>query len=439
MMEVKIITDSIYKRHSIRLTTIRCKLPRIVHAELMTHRVFGRNASSSRAIPVMKILKNILRDIARPSSYGQNKPGMQAGEDLSALKTWTIIKLWTIAAYFAVFMSYLMTKVGVHKQVANRITEPFQYITVLITATEWSNFFELRRHETADPTIKQLADMIWDAMEASVPTERGSDKSKASNWHLPYVSDEETQIWMWEPLYLAKLSTARCARTSYLNHDGTAPDHLKDVDLHDRLVVAKPVHASPTEHIAYPDILPRFTRHLKGWITYRVIVENTGEDRHRQRMEMCDIVEFVRLYKEKRSLDHREALLEAASDLSLDPEFARLIGVISDVTDDDRLKYLSPGAYNIAKYVSTLAARFHGSDFKDMDDTRVQDTKAGLEVIRKSYNWETNENQYNPSVNIIDGHLEVHVDFVLKSTAFNILATATSCHVTVNGTKYELR
>ena len=269
-IEAKVIADSVWvnpktnKPH--RITTLQLKYPRFIHAEFMTHRVFSRNASSSRAIPVMTILKSIWNDPAMPVHWGANQSGMQAKVELSDFKQVVAEKLWRGAGKLACIFAYGMTKIGLHKQVANRITEPWQHISVIVTATEWANFMALRNHEDAQPEIRELAMEIAIAMEESEPRELAP-----WDWHLPYVSDHELKAYPYD--LLKKLSAARCARVSYLTHEGKVPNVDNDVKLHDRLVASTPIHASPVEHQAQPAGDDEFHKNFKGWIQYREAVE----------------------------------------------------------------------------------------------------------------------------------------------------------------------
>ena len=250
------------------LITMQLRYPRFIHSEFMTHRVFSRNASSSRAIPVNKMLEQVRNEPAMPIHWGKNQPGMQAFEEwsecveleemvefdcpgdsplfVSQQVPVTIQLAWKRAANEAANIAEAMNKAGYHKQVVNRILEPFQFISVIVTATEWDNFFELRDHPDAQPEIRELARVMKQAIDQSRPT-----LLDYGQWHLPYVSQAERAIYNVDSCL--KLSTARCARVSYLNHDGTTPDPEKDFELFDRLVGSTPIHASPIEHQATPD------------------------------------------------------------------------------------------------------------------------------------------------------------------------------------------
>jgi thymidylate synthase ThyX len=83
MISAKIIADSISEsEYGDRITTFELEYPRFIHGELMTHRLFSRNAASSRAIPINKMMDQVLTAPAMPVEWGLNKSGMQAEEML---------------------------------------------------------------------------------------------------------------------------------------------------------------------------------------------------------------------------------------------------------------------------------------------------------------------------------------------------------------------
>ena len=259
MYQVKIICDSISPVGA-RITTFELVYPRFIHGEFMTHRVFSRNAASSRAIPVKTFLKQVLFNRVDPLHWGANQSGMQASTELKGVKRFLAKKLWATAAVGAVCTAYLMSKVGLHKQVANRILEPFQWMRTVVTATEWDGFFELRCHKDAQPEIHHLALMMRQAMEVSKPVER--------KHHLPYVEEVPTNIQEYKRL--AKLSAARCARTSYVKFDGSIPTDKDDFGLYNKLIEAKPAHASPVEHQARCySYSQAWSGNFKGWKQHR--------------------------------------------------------------------------------------------------------------------------------------------------------------------------
>jgi thymidylate synthase ThyX len=264
MIRANIILDSV-SSSGIRLTTYELTYPRFIHSEFMTHRVFSRNASSSRAIPVKKMLEMIRNEPAMPVHWGQNQPGMQAAEEIAnpeAAKA-----LWLEAAQQACDMAEKMLTCNLHKQVVNRITEPFAHIRVLVTATQWDNFFILRDHKDAQPEIRALAIEMKKVLSESVPTLVPEEE-----WHLPFIHENEKEIYKIE--VLLKASTARCARVSYLNHDGSTPSIEKDINLYDQLITAKPIHASPCEHQATPND-KRWSGNFFGWDQHRKLIEQS--------------------------------------------------------------------------------------------------------------------------------------------------------------------
>ena len=262
----KVIADSI-SRDCPRLTTMELRYPRFVHAEFMTHRVFSRNASSSRAIPVERLIADVVADTAMPIHWGKNQPGMQAREEHDDLVVFRNDSVppelaWVRARDVAIDAARRFTKAGYHKQIVNRLLEPYSHINVVVTATDWDNFFELRDHADAQPEIQVLAQAMKAAMAGSEPavTEWG-------NFHLPYVTRED---WyrLDSPRERCKVSAARCARVSYKTHDGKEPDLDADLQLFNKLAAGVPKHLSPMEHQAQPFARVRHAN-FTGWRQFR--------------------------------------------------------------------------------------------------------------------------------------------------------------------------
>lgn len=277
MIEAKVIADSI-NVYGDRITTFQLMYPRFIHSEVMTHRVFSRNASSSRAIPIKKVIDDLRENPAMPIYWGRNQPGMQAKEEISNIEG--AKALWIAAMESAISHAQVMSDMGVHKQTVNRMLEPFHHMRVILTATEFSNFFELRIHEDAQPEIHELAKCMKVAMDASVPKEL-----KQGEWHLPYISEAEKNDGFFKieanKNMLQKISAARCCRVSYLKHDGSMPNIDDDLALFQRLAGAVPLHASPLEHQATPDTFGNtkymnceYHGNLHGWIQYRKLWEH---------------------------------------------------------------------------------------------------------------------------------------------------------------------
>jgi thymidylate synthase ThyX len=259
----RILLDSLSPA-GVRLTTMEARYPRFVHSELMTHRVFSRNAASSRAIPIKRMIAAVREDPAMPVYWGKNQTGMSARTEISGEARARAEREWLRALENALESAERLSdsEIDLHKQLVNRILEPFAWITVIITATQWANFFTQRCHPDAQPEIKQIADMMLAAYRASVP-----QVVPLGGWHVPLILDDERSL---DDELLCKLSVARCARVSYLTHEGTR-DLAKDLELYERLMSGGANgHWSPTEHVAAPLADPAASSgNLRGWEQYR--------------------------------------------------------------------------------------------------------------------------------------------------------------------------
>lgn len=263
MIKATVIADSVHHATGTRITTFELVYPRFIHSEFMTHRVFNRNASSSRAIPTSKFIEQVRNEPVMPSYWGRNQKGMQAEEELTPMEIEDAKFIWDNAASAAAVYAEQLRRGQVHKQIVNRILEPFTHIRVVVTSTSWANFYGLRDHEDAQPEIRLLAQAMKKAHEESVP-----QKLKKGDWHLPYIRSVDCanaynhckyqRITRDEPSneeilgLLLKVSAARCARASYNNFEGKPSTISDDLDLFAKLVEKQPIHASPTEHQATP-------------------------------------------------------------------------------------------------------------------------------------------------------------------------------------------
>lgn len=266
----KVIADSI-SPDGVRLTTGQVTLPRRMLSELNTHRTFSRNSESSRAVPAEKRFERVLEDPCDPLVWPSEQPGMQGGEPLSGGAQYEAETVWLAARQDALRHAKRLRSLGhdgderLHKSVVNRLLEPFLWHTVIITATAWENFFALRLDKDADPEIRAAAEAMRAAMDASTPQPLREDQA-----HLPYIRFGEDDYDVASHLldlgieptpdlvrkHLAAVSAARCARVSYLTHDGRR-DIAADLRLYDRLVTDRldrglAIHWSPLEHVAYP-------------------------------------------------------------------------------------------------------------------------------------------------------------------------------------------
>jgi len=258
---VKVLADSITE-HGDRLFTIEAKYPRLIHSEVMTHRALSKNAASSRAIPVERMIKWVEDEPAGPDLWGKNQKGMRADRAIEDSKVIEAASTWLSARDHAVRHARSLLEIGVHKQIANRLLEPFAHMNTIIsgTAGAWINLFALRCHKDAQPEFQRLAVMIARAWESSVPTLR-----REGEWHLPYVSEpEHAELEDWTAL---RRSVARCCRVSYKTFDDKQTKIRDDIELHDTLMDNG--HWSPFEHQAAA--APRGTRsgNFVGWHQYR--------------------------------------------------------------------------------------------------------------------------------------------------------------------------
>ena len=267
----KIIADSL-SPGGIRLTTLTITYPRFILPQMLTHRMFSRNTESSRAIPISKRIQRVIDQPAFPLQFGRNQRGMVAGEEVD--KGGEALRIWLEARDQAVEQARKMARLGVHKQVVNRLLEPFVFVTQLITATEWENFLALRLPHDAQPEIQRVARSIRHALTTSTPIRR------SDSWHLPFLTEEEhaqasspgwaPEMGTWFPTEGQMISAARCARVSYLTHEGTR-DIQKDLDLAHRLLSAG--HMSPFEHQALPRSDTEFrSSNFRGWTQFRKMI-----------------------------------------------------------------------------------------------------------------------------------------------------------------------
>lgn len=271
-IEVQIIADSVGQRSG-RITTFELTYPRIIHSEFMTHRVFSRNAMSSRAVPIKKMVELMQNNLAMPVRFGANQSGMQdkgvehnglvtMPEEFKTLGPVYGREAWQYAATIMGRVALAMDKAGYHKQIANRLIEPFQMMKTVMTTTEMDNFLWLRVDADADPTIEVLANLMKQALENSEP-----EWLQPGTWHTPYVDhvygfgpegdahifegycvldDQDRPVMLTEEEAL-RISASCCGQVSYRRLDSTKD---KALDIYTRLVSGKKVHASPFEHQA---------------------------------------------------------------------------------------------------------------------------------------------------------------------------------------------
>ncbi len=247
----QIIADSL-SEFGPRITTMQVKMHRFVLAELNTHRVFSRNSASSRAIPVVKQINQVLTSPAMPVHWGAEQKGMQSGDTLSDAALENCKTAWLVGRDAAVSVANNLLAHGLHKSLINRVLEPYMWHTVIITSTEWGNFFNQRCDPAAQPEMKAAADAMQMAYYSSAPVD-----VPYGAWHLPYITQQdrdeidasEYASYQLKQEALKCISVARCARVSYLTHDGIR-SHEKDFELYGDLKTNG--HWSPFEHVATP-------------------------------------------------------------------------------------------------------------------------------------------------------------------------------------------
>ena len=290
----RVIQDSVSQDNK-RITTFELEYPRYVHAELMTHRLFSRNAASSRAIPVTAMHKHIEDNTATPVTWQKNQAGMQSSVDIVGEELAEVKRLWVKARDAALASAKELFDAGLHKQWANRPTEAFQMMKTVVTATEWDNWYWLRNHTDAQPDIHELALCMFEAQKQSTPQLLFWEE-----WHVPYVTriveeGSPLQYFVGGQEITAEeaiiVSASCCAQVSYRKSDDTL-DKAKMI--YDKLINSEPVHASPVEHQATPMRFAKVTEgveweegvtHLnkdgtyasgnfKGWIQYRQLIPN---------------------------------------------------------------------------------------------------------------------------------------------------------------------
>lgn len=232
------------------LSTLLVRMPRCILAEWNTHRVLSRNAASTRAIPTAKLIEQVATDPFIPLVWGLNAKGMQSvgvHEDAALCE-----KNWLLSRDVAIKSAEAMLALGLHKQIAGRILEPWMWTIVCVSATEWQNFLELRDHSAAEPHIQVLAREIRKCLDDDTTVQTLAP----GQWHLPFVTKEDrisVEDAKGAVEVLKALSVARCASTSYRTVDGFDMTLDRAEAIFDKLVNSRPIHASPLEHVAQAD------------------------------------------------------------------------------------------------------------------------------------------------------------------------------------------
>ena len=294
------------------ILTVNVKYGLLIHAEFLRHRQLSRGVKSNRAIPMKNIRKEVITDPYVPVWFGAAKRGMVSTQEVDY--KWLARQLWLKSRYVMCGVHWVAQKLGAHKEWANRLLNPWQFVRETITATEWDNLFNLRLHKDAQRDIQEVVECIYQVKARSEP-----HPLDHGEYHAPYVdkyvlSDMMQHLEGADPVVYRvegkkvdaetaiKCSAARCARSSYDNHDGTAPILSADLKLYNTLIDSDPAHASPVEHQATPmkcttvgmsstladTVLTKdcdgvthidmngnlWSGNFKGWVQYRQTLDN---------------------------------------------------------------------------------------------------------------------------------------------------------------------
>ena len=294
LITATVIADSISPDNK-RMTTMEIEYPRFILAELNTHRMLSKNSASSRAIPVKAMHQHIRENTASPVAWGKNQAGMQAKEVLDVEDSVEAFMLWEQARDNALEVSDALAELNLHKQIVNRVTEPWMIMKTVISGTEWKNFFWLRAHADAQPEIQVLAQKMRDAYVKSIP-----NKLQPGEWHLPYIKTDRNRNGRLlyldqnnEPMTLVDarvVSASCCAQVSYRKNDDSLEKANK---IFDQLIKSVPAHASPIEHQATPmqpnmgfgelgvthqaRNMEYWSGNLRGWIQFRKLVPQEAQ------------------------------------------------------------------------------------------------------------------------------------------------------------------
>ena len=264
--------------------TMSARYPRIIHAEHLRHRVFSFSVSSSRAISVESMIGDVEADPFIPLVWRSAKKGMVAGVELHGADLIAVRDSYMRSLENALREARVMASHNAAKEVVNRILEPYGHVNLIMTGTDWANFYALRRHEAAEPHMQILANAVYDAdWESRYQTQ----ELEFGEWHLPLVMDGERHMPCSLPYEerdynLRLISAARCAGGSYLLNGTRRKSLESDIALGQWLVNSNPVHASPMEHVVSPDkktLLsswknPKLHGNLRGYIQFRKTIPN---------------------------------------------------------------------------------------------------------------------------------------------------------------------
>lgn len=293
-VDVKLLQHSC-SPDGISMYSFEVEIPRIILAEWNTHGMLNTNAQSSRAVPTKKLIEEVRRNPYMPSYWGRNQKGMQAYEECNEpVKGDSREAFWDICVQTNCVFAEAFEEAGYHKQIANRVIEPYSHTKLVVSGTEWNNFFNLRIHKDAEPNIREMAVQIYKLIHQSQ-----GEYINNGEWHLPYISRyrqegrmkylfDQQEVSLEEAL---RISLACVAQVSYrtLNTD---PEIIERI--HNNLFPSNgdPIHGSPAQHLATPfkEIQCKgdwqegethrdrdgysWSAQLRGWCQYRKLIPN---------------------------------------------------------------------------------------------------------------------------------------------------------------------
>lgn len=293
-VDVKLLQHS-YSPDGISMYSFEVEIPRIILAEWNTHGMLNTNAQSSRAVPTKKLIEEVRRNPYMPSHWGKNQKGMQAYEEChSSVKSMPRESFWDICIHNACNNAQAFEEAGYHKQIANRVIEPYSHTKLVVSGTEWNNFFNLRIHKDAEPNIREMAIKIYEITRSSAGV-----RLYNGEWHLPYISQyrqEGSMRYVFDNQYVSlsdaiRISLACVAQVSYRSLN-THPDAIDRI--YDSLFPSngEPIHGSPAQHLATPFKEAwckgtwqegethrdrngySWSAQLRGWCQYRKLIPN---------------------------------------------------------------------------------------------------------------------------------------------------------------------
>lgn len=265
--------------HGIELITLELCLPERIHKEILRHRMFSFSVTSTRASRYPAMRKLVMSNPYIPLVWCKDGKGMSPREEFPECDREFFETEWLAARDEAVLKADRLHESGVHKSDATTLISPFLMTKMVVSATEWNNFFALRLDKNAKFEMQVLAKRMAEAIRDSDSTGRYTYNCPSQHWHLPYVTqDEREEFHDNKEYFLCKLSAARCARVSYFTKEGKEPDIKQDLDLYNRLVSGDHVEASPLEHQGFPNwYANEWSGNFRGWDQFRKMIPNESQ------------------------------------------------------------------------------------------------------------------------------------------------------------------